>query len=314
MKKFSCVSVRVFLMVLILMSITFSSKALAEKRGYLGVIIESLSKDVKKEMGIYHGVVIKKVTEDSPAEKAGFKEDDILLTFDGEKIKKISDLVNVVQNAKIDTKVKATVLRDKSEKELIVTVGEISHKYRTITLHSDGHSLKLIKEGGGYLGVVMQEMNADLAGYFGVQEGHGALVVDVKEESPAAAVGMKAGDVILKIENEIIESPADVCDIISQTDEGDKVKIDVMRHMKKQAFAVEIAERSMDHETIILKKLKEHDGMKKMKMHIFSPDEDFDTEDFIWKGETLHEIDEHEFRDDMHIEKTCKIMHECLTI
>lgn len=314
MKKMSNRVIMVVLLAAFLLTVMVSDDVFAEKKGYLGVTIGTLSRDVKRELGLYHGVVIKKVTENSPAEAAGFLEDDILLTFNGEKVRRPSDLVYAVRDMDPNTKVKATILRDKAEKELNVVVGKSKERPRTFTIHSGGHAIRLIGEGHGYLGVVMQDLNADLASYFGVKEGEGTLLVDVKEESPAGGAGIKAGDVILKIENEEIHSSADVYEIMAQTEAGDKIKIDVMRHSKRQTFEVELAERSMERDTIFLNKFKDLDGLRRMKMHIFSPDEQWDTEDFLLEGGIDHHFDDYECGEDLHFNKSCNLIHECSSI
>jgi len=314
MKKIRSGKIGILLSVVILTSFLFSSTVLAKKRGYLGVSIRSLEKEIKKEMGIYHGVVIEKVTKDSPADKAGFQEDDILLTFNGKKIRRPNDLVYMVYKLEPETEVDATILRNKEKKELHVVIGEMVQKLRSYTRHSNGPIIRMFGSDHGYLGVVMEDMNADLATYFGVKEGEGALIVDVEEGSPAEDVGMKAGDVIQRIENEEIASSSDVCEIISQTDEGDKIKLEVLRHNRKQYFEVEIGERSFDDETVFLKKSKDLDGLNRMKMHIFSPDEYFDDEDFIWEGEIDREMNEIDCHEDLHSSKSCQIVEEVIKI
>ncbi|MBI3897026.1 MAG: DegQ family serine endoprotease [Gammaproteobacteria bacterium] len=104
----------------------------------------------------------------------------------------------------------------------------------------------LIKNGKvtrGWLGVSIQEVTQNLAKQFGLTESRGALVSEVIPDSPAAASGIKSGDVIVALEGRPVESPQVLRNMVAQVPIGKTVKVDVLRENKKQTFNVKIAEQ-----------------------------------------------------------------------
>ncbi|RZO97676.1 MAG: Do family serine endopeptidase, partial [Gammaproteobacteria bacterium] len=96
-------------------------------RGWLGVSVQEITKDLADsfELGTPRGALIGSVIKDSPAEKAGFKNGDVILEFDGKKIIYSGDLPLIVGRIKPDTKVDALVFRNKREKMIAVKVGQL---------------------------------------------------------------------------------------------------------------------------------------------------------------------------------------------
>lgn len=104
----------------------------------------------------------------------------------------------------------------------------------------------LIKTGKvtrGWLGVSIQEVTQDLAKQFGLGESTGALVSEVLSDSPAAAAGLKSGDVIVRFDGKRIDNPAILRNIVAETHVGSTVKVEVWRDKKQRAFSVKIAEQ-----------------------------------------------------------------------
>lgn len=104
----------------------------------------------------------------------------------------------------------------------------------------------LIKTGKvtrGWLGVSIQEVNQDLAKQFGLSDSKGALVSEVIPDSPAAAAGIKSGDVIVGFEGKPVEGPAVLRNMVAQTQVGKTARVDVLRDNKKQSFNVRITEQ-----------------------------------------------------------------------
>jgi C-terminal processing protease CtpA/Prc len=235
-----------------LTSAVFAEKT--SRSGYLGVGIERVSNAEKKELGISHGVLVTEVIEDSPAEKAGLLEEDIILYFNGKKIRRTDNLIEAVREVKPDTEVRVTVLRGKERKDITVKVGKKRTASGVLSWRSDDGLITMLTGNRGYLGVEMRDLNEDLAGYFGVKADEGVLVVNVVEDSPADKAGMKAGDVMLSIDGEDVGEAGDVYDILHDFEPGDKVDVTVMRHQKKQSFKIELDEQ--DH----------HSGIRMLQM------------------------------------------------
>ncbi len=215
-------------------------------KGYLGVMVENLSKEDREELGLTHGVRVTKVIADQAAEKAGIKKDDIIQYFNDEKIRRPSNLVDAVRAVKPETPVKVKLVRDGKNMELTVTPGKLKSGFKWFGIGGDKNGDKnvfVISGGGGYLGVQLHKMDKDLAGYFGAKNDQGALILKVEEDSPAEKAGLKSGDVIVQVGEKPIEEPGDVSGIISDMEKDDEVQIQVLRHKKKETVKAKLGER-----------------------------------------------------------------------
>lgn len=103
-----------------------------------------------------------------------------------------------------------------------------------------------IKDGGsvsrGWLGVLIQEVNRDLAESFGLKRPRGALVAEVLSGSPAEQAGLKAGDIVLEYEGEDISLSSDLPPMVGRTPVGETASLEVMREGKQITLDVEIGE------------------------------------------------------------------------
>jgi len=91
-----------------------------------------------------------------------------------------------------------------------------------------------------FLGISMQTLNEQLAEYFGAE---GVLVQEIVEDSPAEEAGLKAGDVIVKMDGEDVEDTDDVAKFMSDREKGDEVEIKVRRKGKNKSFKVTLGEQ-----------------------------------------------------------------------
>jgi hypothetical protein len=99
------------------------------------------------------------------------------------------------------------------------------------------------EDDGPYIGVTMTSLTKQLGEYFGVEKGRGVLISEVEDDSPAHKAGLKAGDVIVKIDGGKIWDFEDVSDVVEESEEGDKLSVTVMRDRKEASFDVEVEER-----------------------------------------------------------------------
>jgi serine protease Do len=95
----------------------------------------------------------------------------------------------------------------------------------------------------GWLGVTIQEVNADLAKQFGLEDAKGALVSDVLDNSPAEKAGVERGDVIIELDGKPVESASQLKNMVAQLTIGSKVDLTVVRDKKEKRLAVVIAEQ-----------------------------------------------------------------------
>jgi serine protease Do len=103
-----------------------------------------------------------------------------------------------------------------------------------------------LKGGGkvsrGWLGVVIQEVTADLADSFGLDRPRGALVAQVQEDSPAARAGVQASDVILAFDGRAVENSGDLPRMVGMGKPNTKIPLEVWRRGKVQALSVTLGE------------------------------------------------------------------------
>ena len=243
--------------------------------GFLGVYAENISRD---NMGRYHvnqvrGVGVTRIVKDSPAEKAGLRQDDVILRVDGENITSVRKLNRIVSELAPDQSVNITVSRNGSEQDITATIGKRSNtsfasdalkgepriwkweqgkpkewKFEMPPLNwGDG---RLFNEGdllnnrdlmwlanGRRIGVSTIELTKQLADYFGIANGKGVLVTSVAEDGPAAKAGVRAGDVITAVDGEAIDSPGDIARVINRKKQGD-VALTVVRNRTQQTIHV----------------------------------------------------------------------------
>jgi predicted metalloprotease with PDZ domain len=229
-------------MVMILFLFFATSPVIAEKssnEGFLGVSVEKISTDEMKELNISHGVRVIDVVEGEAAEKAGIQEGDIIQFVDMKKIETPGDLVKGIRNNAPATRVKIKLLRDKKIEEISVVLGKFE-PMEGFHNRPDKRSFKLLFKDGAYLGIHMCRLNQELAEYFKVKPDNGVLILSVDKDSPANKAGLKAGDVIVKLNEKSIRSPEEARDIISEMKGGDKVDISVIRHGKKTVLEAEL--------------------------------------------------------------------------
>jgi len=220
-------------------NVLFSAEKKTSKKGYLGVSVQELNRHLKKELKADFGVVITSIEEDSPADEYGLMEDDVIQKVNDAKIRRSSTLTRIIRKIEPGEKAKIVVVRDGKDKTITVKISRLKSS-KSYSLSVGPNVLKWYG-GGAYLGVQLNKMNNDLASYFGVKEDEGALILEVVENSPAEDSDLKSGDVIIEIDGESISDPEDVQDIISELEEDDQIKIEIIRQKRKQTIEVILA-------------------------------------------------------------------------
>jgi hypothetical protein len=102
-----------------------------------------------------------------------------------------------------------------------------------------GRGFTMIGGGRGRLGVRIETLNPGLGDYFGVKDGKGVLVVEVLKDTPAERAGMKAGDVIVRLDDRDVNDSDDLVRAIRSSKDG-KVTIDVVRHSAPRTLEAQL--------------------------------------------------------------------------
>lgn len=221
---------------LLLLLFTQDIDAKSKYYGYLGIGIDKLIETDKEDLDVEFGVLVTDVEANSPAEKAGIVEDDVIQYFKGEKITSTKKLVEAVRESAPNSKAQITLVRDGAKKDVYVMLGKkrqrVVHKMQWHD-NEDHDFVFNTRSSRGFLGVQLQNLNEDLAPYFKVKADEGVLVMSVVEDSPAEKAKMKSGDVIVKLDNNKVSKSSDVSEYISDKQEGDIVKVTVVRKGRK---------------------------------------------------------------------------------
>ena len=195
-------------------------------RGWLGVSVQEITKDLADsfELGTPRGALIGSVIKESPAERAGFKNGDVILEFDGKKIIYSGDLPLIVGRIKPDTKVDALVFRDKKEKIIPVKIGQLEE------LDPNQPVLAEKTKKRNKLEIVVgsiEEISSDDRERLNISSG--VLVKEVYP-GPASEAGIQIGDVITSIAQKEIKNTNDYRKIVSFLKKGSSVPIRIVRN------------------------------------------------------------------------------------
>ncbi len=170
-------------------------------RGFLGVRIQNLTPQLAKRFGVEkaEGALVSDVTENSPAARSGIKREDVIVEFDGHRVRDVNELVRRVGDTRVGKEVDVQVLRDGRKMALRVKVGKLSEE----AVAAAPSSVQM-------LGLTLQPITPDRAKELGLPGGRGVLVGDVEANSPAARAGIRPGDVILEVDRRAVSGVKDL--------------------------------------------------------------------------------------------------------
>jgi serine protease Do len=169
-------------------------------RGWLGVAIQAVTPELRHAFDLpdRSGALVAQVTPGSPAEDAGIERGDVIVRFDGESIKEMRDLPNLVALTPVGEKVEVEVLRDGRRRTL---QAEIAKREELQPLSSAGR-----RSGLEVFGFRVEESTAQLRRHFGIEESGGVVVTEVDPGGAAADAGLRPGDVILELGRKPVEN------------------------------------------------------------------------------------------------------------
>jgi serine protease Do len=181
------------------------------KRGFIGVTIQPVSEQIAETLGLdaARGALVSEVQEDTPASEAGFQAGDVILEFDGEPIQAVRELPRRVAATEIGKTVNAIVWRDGKSMTLKLKVARMPGDVRaeapqTTPQRSEPEE----KRYGLALAPLTPEIRSRLG--LGADVETGAVVTDIEPGGVADAQGLSAGDVIVEVNREPVNDPADV--------------------------------------------------------------------------------------------------------
>lgn len=246
---------------------------------YVGIYMQEVTNENFSKYGLssVRGVAVTKVAKDSPAEKAGLKDGDVVVRFGGENVTSVRKLMRLISEVAPDHNAKVSVLRGGTERDFDVKVA--SRQYTIFSTSGNGANVfsfpdtpnaprmqggvriqrmpnvpgvitvprvpgfgtttgnAIFRISSRTIGVKVTQLTDQLGNYFGISDGKGLLVSSVGKDSPAEKAGLKAGDVITEIDGKKVESNYDMIHLLGLTGEGE-VTLTVIRDKKSRTVKV----------------------------------------------------------------------------
>src|SRR5438270_13772992 len=230
----------------------------AAGRSYLGVDIRDVTTDRLAALKLKdeRGVEITMVDADAPAGKAGLKEHDVILEFNGTAVESEEQIRRLIREVPPGRTVTLGISRDGNPMKISVQLADHGAVVaqarprvfvpapRVQVFPRNGMDLPFqIQTYSSVLGVQTESLTRQLGEYFGVKDGEGVLVRSVEKGSAAEKAGLKAGDVIVKADNEKLTDRSDLSHILRSHRTGGKMTLVVMRDKHEQTFTVTLPDR-----------------------------------------------------------------------
>ncbi len=231
-------------------------------RTYLGVGVLELTDDRVKALHLKdsHGVEVDRIDETGPAAKAGVKPNDVILEVNGKPVQDIQQFLISIAETAPGTKVSLTLWRNGARQTAQTTlesrpgnfflfgapdVSDAPMPPMPDVPFNNGSGFPSIPANSGVVGFYGESLDGwiQLAEYFGVKQG--VLVYSVKAGTPAERAGLKAGDVVIKVNGTPVMSPKEITGMVS-SGRRKAFSFTVVRNKKEITLNVEIAESHPD--------------------------------------------------------------------
>jgi serine protease Do len=182
-------------------------------RGWLGISIQKVTAEIADVIGAEEGegVLVADLIDGSPAEKGGLNRGDIILEFNGEKIKEVSDLTGKVALTAPGEVAKLKIIREKKARDLNITIGEFPE---------DEKITKKKEEPKQKFGLAVIDISPQIANRFDLTSTEGVIVSSVLPGSAASEAGFRRGDIIIEINKEQIKNVEQYNNLLDKIGKG----------------------------------------------------------------------------------------------
>ncbi len=231
---------------------------------YMGIDIQEVTHDRVAALKLKEerGAEITMVDHDSPAGQAGLKEHDVILEFNGSKVQGTEELRRLIHETPPGRTVQLLISRDGQSMNLSLTLAD---KKEYFAGKHESHEMPPmipamptipampaldlnIRTGSSY-GLLVDNLTPQLGEYFGVKNGEGVLVKSVEEGTPGKAAGFKAGDVIVRVNNQKVADRGDWRSAI-RANRANKLTVGIVRDRHEQNLTISLPESSRNHSSL----------------------------------------------------------------
>lgn len=186
-------------------------------RGYLGIIPKAVEEESRQVLKLKNkeGAVVESVEPDSPADKAGLKQYDVIIEVNGQKVKDDMDLRFKIAEIPPGSKATLKIIRDGKEQSLTVEVGELPEEETAQTPESAPEDI----------GLTVTTLTPRIARSYGLKTQEGVLITQVSPFSEAARKGIQAGDIILEINRNKVTSVREFQQALRRIKSGEPIML-----------------------------------------------------------------------------------------
>jgi serine protease Do len=244
---------------------------------WLGVETSEVTQQKAKDLKLpaERGAVIGKVLPDSPAAKAGLKQNDVITEINGQRVEGTAQFRRMIREIPAGREVQLTVWRDARSQTITATLGKSEARrgsgmmngpstffFRVPNIPEMPEVAGLgdwnnfaVMPGRSRLGISAEDLQGDFGSYFGAPDGEGVLVREVFPDSPAAKAGLKAGDVITSVGGERIRTASELREKLGSGKDAKSLSLGVLRNKSSLTLSVELPApaqkriRSESHQT-----------------------------------------------------------------
>jgi serine protease Do len=223
---------------------------------YLGVDISDVTSERLSALKLKEekGVEVTMVDQDAPAGKAGIKEHDVIMSMNGTAIESQVQLKRMIRETPPGRVVSFDISRDGQPMSIKVQLGDRRKQYAWGPKMKDFHveippipnidievpqMNVMVVRSSARSGLMVENITAQLAEFFGVKNGNGVLVRSVEKGSRGEKAGFRAGDVIVKINDQPVHDTSDFTEVMHSRESG-AVSVAVIRDKKEQKLNLEL--------------------------------------------------------------------------
>jgi serine protease Do len=200
-------------------------------RGWLGVSIGDLTPELVKKMKLDNnkGTVVMEVAKNSPAQKAGLKQDDLITRYDGHRVDDAAALQSLVADTSIAKKVDITILRQGKSKILSAEIGDLNQEMRSLAASLEDR-----------LGAKVRPLTEKEDQSYRLQPGQGVAIVSMGADSELKQAGFEKDDVILEINNMPVKGVEGLAEIVNALPSHRQVLIKALDHRTGESGYVKV--------------------------------------------------------------------------